>query len=280
MTTKVLGISVLHRTISHSEPQHVHDELPRNECTLRQHSTGLSDYSDYHRLSPKRMTFNFGQPGNPWKMGDSLCNYRLKIVKLRFSFYILYSTCSKNNHTSSFNFQRLLYLHDFTINIAITPCTSAHRRSTSNATMHSLALKILDFPNSVHCSLPSSQKWSWQWATCLFSFFQCHCVSKLVNPALKGEICHGNGLWQVFVAKVLSRSWECRANCCMLLSLISNWQKYKDFNGISPLTGHIVHHLMASSGRLLNQLQLSLLQASYEGIESILPEVTTQTVMW
>ena len=33
---------------------------------------------------------------------------------------------------------------------------------------------------------------------------------------------------------------------------------------------------MASSGHLLNQLQLSLLQASYKGIESVLPEVMTE----
>ena len=129
------------------------------------------------------------------------------IVKLRFSLYISYSTCSKKIlDTISFNFQRLLYLHDFIINIAITPCPSAHRRSTSKATMHSgtlwrlLSIEDLDFPSSVHCSLPSSQNWSWQWPMCLFSISAMPSCLKACEPSPEG--------WD------LSREWTLACACC------------------------------------------------------------------
>lgn len=166
-------------------------------------------------------------------------------------------------------------------NIAITPCPSAHRRSTSNATMHSgtlwrlLSIEDLDFPSSVHCSLPSSQNWSWQCSMCLFSISSMPSCLKACEPSPEGWDLSREGTLacHVLVAKALSRSWECRAIvACSYLC----FQSDKSINGISPLTGHIVYHLMASSGHLLNQLQLSLLQASYKGIESVLPEVMTE----
>ena len=141
MTTKVLGISV-------PAPGPMSTPEPQNTYTTSFHGMNVH-FGSIQRAYPiiidypkkKNDILKFSQPGNHWIWWIRFVTISF-IVKSKFSLYISYSTCGKKIlDTISFNFQRLLYLHD-TMHIGTTANQPAMLRCTQEPCEGSLALKI------------------------------------------------------------------------------------------------------------------------------------------